>query len=109
MKMCIRDRGGIAAADLAESGVIGFIGGMDESLVIQEFLWGYIQGAKAYNPDTKIVYNYVGAWNDPDTAKTQAMTQYNDAGADVILSLIHILNYHQHGNDKQVWERLNQL
>ena len=32
--------GGIAAADLAKSGVIGFIGGMDESLVIQEFLWG---------------------------------------------------------------------
>ena len=78
--------GGIAAADLAKSGVIGFIGGMDESLVIQEFLWGYIQGAKAYNPDTKIVYNYVGEWNDPDTAKTQAMTQYNDAGADVIFA-----------------------
>lgn len=71
--------GGIVAADLADSGVVGFIGGMDESLVIQEFLWGYIQGAKAYNPDIKIVYNYVGAWNDPDTAKTQAMTQYNDA------------------------------
>ena len=78
--------GGIVAADLADSGVVGFIGGMDESLVIQEFLWGYIQGAKAYNPDIKIVYNYVGAWNDPDTAKTQAMTQYNDAKADVIFA-----------------------
>ena len=86
--------GGIAAADIAANGaegmdptnVIGFIGGMDESLVIQEFLWGYIQGAKYYNPDVKIVYNYVGAWNDPDTAKTQAMTQYNDAGADVIFA-----------------------
>lgn len=86
--------GGIAAADIAANGaegmeatnVIGFIGGMDESLVIQEFLWGYIQGAQYYNPDVKIVYNYVGAWNDPDTAKTQAMTQYNDAGADVIFA-----------------------
>lgn len=78
--------GGIVAADLAESGVIGFIGGMDESLPIQEFLWGYIQGAQSYNPDIKIVYNYVGAWNDPDTAKTQAMTQYNDANADVIFA-----------------------
>lgn len=86
--------GGIAAADIAANGaegmepsnVIGFIGGMDESLVIQEFLWGYIQGAQYYNPDIKIVYNYVGAWNDPDTAKTQAMTQYNDAGADVIFA-----------------------
>lgn len=86
--------GGIAAADIAANGaqgmdptnVIGFIGGMDESVVIQEFLWGYIQGAQYYNPDVKIVYNYVGAWNDPDTAKTQAMTQYNDAGADVIFA-----------------------
>lgn len=86
--------GGIVAADIAKNGTadmeatgtVGFIGGMDESLVIQEFLWGYIQGAKAYDPATKIVYNYVGAWNDPDTAKTQAMTQYNDAGADVIFA-----------------------
>lgn len=81
--------GGIAAADIAASNnsdVIGFIGGMDESLVIQEFLWGYIQGAQYYNPEMKIVYNYVGAWNDPDTAKTQAMTQYNDAGAGVIFA-----------------------
>ena len=86
--------GGIVAADIAAVGaegmeptnVIGFIGGMDESLVIQEFLWGYIQGAQYYNPDIKIVYNYVGAWNDPDTAKTQAMTQYKDAKADVIFA-----------------------
>ncbi len=86
--------GGIVAADIAANGagdveatnVIGFVGGMDESLPIQEYLWGYIQGAKAYNPDIKIVYNYVGAWNDPDTAKTQSMTQYNDAGAAVIFA-----------------------
>ena len=86
--------GGIVAADIATNGtdkvepsnVIGFVGGMDESLPVQEYLWGYIQGAKAFNPDIKIIYNYVGAWNDPDTAKTQSMTQYNDAGANVIFA-----------------------
>ena len=80
--------GGIVAADIAsqENNVIGFVGGMDESLPIQEYFWGYIQGAKAYNPDVQIVYNYVGGWNDPDTARTQAMTQYNDAGASVIFA-----------------------
>ena len=85
---------GIAAADVASSGVegtsgaktVGFIGGMDETVPIQEFFVGYIQGAKYFDPDTKIVYNYVGAWNDPDTARTQALTQYNDAGADVIFA-----------------------
>lgn len=85
---------GVAAADVASQGIegtsgnktVGFIGGMDESLVIQEFFLGYIQGAKYYDPETKVVYNYVGAWNDPDTAKTQALTQYNDAKADVIFA-----------------------
>ena len=85
---------GIAAADVASQGLdgtsagktVGFIGGMDETVVIQEFFLGYIQGAKYYDPETKIVYNYVGAWNDPDTARTQALTQYNDAQADAIFA-----------------------
>ncbi|MDR1770995.1 MAG: BMP family ABC transporter substrate-binding protein [Hungatella sp.] len=86
--------GGIVAADIASQGLsgtsgnktVGFIGGMDESAVIQEFLLGYFQGAKYYQPDTKLLYNYVGGWNDPDTARTQALAQYNDAGADVVFA-----------------------
>jgi len=85
---------GVAAADVASSGiegtagekVVGFIGGMDETVVIQEFFVGFIQGAKYADPDTKIVYNYVGGWGDPDTARTQALAQYNDAKADVIFA-----------------------
>lgn len=85
---------GIVAADIASQGLegtsksktVGFIGGMDESVVIQEFFLGYIQGAKYYDPATKVVVNYVGGWNDPDTARTQALTQYNDAKADVIFA-----------------------
>lgn len=81
--------GGIAAADVAEqngSNVIGFIGGMDEQVVIQEYFMGYIQGAKYYNSDIEIVYNYVGAWGDPDKGRTQALAQYNDSGAEVIFA-----------------------
>jgi len=85
---------GIVAADIASSGLegasgsktVGFIGGVDETVVIQEFFIGYIQGAKYFDPDTKIVYNYVGGWGDPDTARTQALTQYNDANADIIFA-----------------------
>ncbi|MFV0352168.1 MAG: BMP family ABC transporter substrate-binding protein [Oscillospiraceae bacterium] len=85
---------GIVAADAATSGLegtsgdktVGFIGGMDETIVIQEFFLGYIQGAKYFDPDIKVVYNYVGGWGDPDTARTQALTQYNDAKADVIFA-----------------------
>jgi basic membrane protein A len=85
---------GVVAADIASQGiegtgksnVIGFIGGMDETLVIQEFFLGYIQGAKYYDPNVKIVYNYVGGWGDPDTARTQALAQYNDARAEIIFA-----------------------
>lgn len=86
---------GVVAADISSSKkaegtsgnkTVGFVGGMDETLVIQELLMGYIQGAKFYDPSTKIVSNFVGNWNDPDTAKTQALTQYNDAKADIIFA-----------------------
>lgn len=85
---------GIAAADVASQGIegtsgsktVGFIGGMDESIVIQEFFLGYIQGAKYYDPEITVLSNYVGGWNDPETARTQAITQYNDGKADVIFA-----------------------
>lgn len=81
--------GGIAAADVAEkngSDTIGFIGGMDERIAIQEYFIGYIEGAKYYNPEINIVYNYVGSWGDPDKGRTQALAQYNDSGAAVIFA-----------------------
>lgn len=80
--------GGIAAADVAERGnnVIGYIGGMDEVVILQEFLMGYIQGAKYYDPDVSIVTNYVGSFSDPETAKTQATVQYTEANADIIFA-----------------------
>lgn len=85
---------GIVAADVASQGIegtsgsktVGFIGGMDESIVIQEFFLGYIQGAKYYDPEITVLSNYVGGWNDPETARTQAITQYNDGKADVIFA-----------------------
>lgn len=85
---------GMAAADVASQGlegtsgskVVGFVGGMDEVVVIQEFFLGYIQGAKYYDAETKVVYNYVGEWGNPDKGRTQALAQYNDMGADVIFA-----------------------
>lgn len=85
---------GICAADIASQGlegtsgnkVVGFVGGMDEVVVIQEFFLGYIQGAKYYDPETEIVYNYVGDWGNPDKGRTQALAQFNDMDADVIFA-----------------------
>lgn len=85
---------GMIAADVASQGLtgttksktVGYIGGKDESLALEEFFIGYIQGAKYYDPATKVVYNYVGSFNDPDTARTQALAEYNDAKADIIFA-----------------------
>ena len=59
------------AALKSETGTVGFVGGMDVPL-IHKFYCGYAQGAKAVNPDIKLIENYTGttpaAWNDPVTA-----------------------------------------
>ncbi|WP_052153826.1 BMP family ABC transporter substrate-binding protein [Devosia sp. LC5] len=79
---------GVLAALKSETGTVGFIGGMDVPL-IHKFYCGYAQGAKAANPDIKLIENYTGttpaAWNDPVTAGELAKAGV-DAGADVIFA-----------------------
>lgn len=77
---------GMLAAMKSESDTIGFIGGMDIPL-IRHFGCGYAQGAKAVNPDVKIVANMTGttpaAWNDPVKGSELTKAQISQ-GADVI-------------------------
>jgi basic membrane protein A len=79
---------GAAAALTSESGIIGFIGGVQNDL-IQKFEAGYVAGATAVNPDIEILTSYItqppdfGGFNDPARAKEIAAGQY-EAGADVI-------------------------
>ncbi|KKB76732.1 membrane protein [Devosia soli] len=77
---------GVLAAMKSETGTVGFVGGMDVPL-IHKFYCGYAQGAKAVNPDIKLIENYTGttpaAWNDPVTAGELAKAAV-DAGADVV-------------------------
>ena len=77
---------GMLAAMASETGTVGFIGGMDVPL-IRHFACGYAQGAKAVNPDTKVVANMTGttpaAWNDPVKGGELTKAQINQ-GADVV-------------------------
>lgn len=77
---------GMLAAMASDSGTIGFIGGMDIPL-IRHFGCGYAQGAKAVNPDIKVVANMTGttptAWNDPVKGSELTKAQISQ-GADVI-------------------------
>ncbi len=79
---------GMIAAAKSKSGVLGFIGGMDIPL-IHKFETGYEEGAKAVNPDIKVIDNYVGvtdhAWNNPGKGKELALAQIKK-GADIIFT-----------------------
>ncbi|MCY1713425.1 BMP family lipoprotein [Caproiciproducens galactitolivorans] len=73
---------GVAGALSTKTGKIGFVGGM-ENTVINDFLVGYIQGAKAANPNIKVLTSYVGNFTDTAHAKELTLAQINQ-GADVV-------------------------
>ncbi|HYP52112.1 MAG TPA: BMP family ABC transporter substrate-binding protein [Pyrinomonadaceae bacterium] len=79
---------GMLAAKKSRTGVIGFLGGMDIGL-IHRFQKGYEEGAKAVNPNVRVLTNYVGvtadAWNNPGKGKELAVSQI-ERGADVIFT-----------------------
>ncbi|MDQ3755809.1 MAG: BMP family ABC transporter substrate-binding protein, partial [Acidobacteriota bacterium] len=79
---------GMLAAKKSQTGTIGFIGGMDIPL-IHKFATGYEEGARAVNPNIRVIDNYVGvtdaAWNNPGKGKELAVAQINK-GADVIFT-----------------------
>jgi basic membrane protein A len=79
---------GMIAARKSQTGVLGFVGGMDIPL-IHRFATGYEEGARAVRPDVRVIPNYVGvtesAWNNPGKGKELAEAQIGK-GADVIFA-----------------------
>ena len=77
---------GMMAAMKSETGIVGFVGGMDIP-IISRFGCGYVQGVKAVNPDATIIYNMTGttpsAWNDPVKGGELTKAQVSQ-GADVV-------------------------
>lgn len=64
-----------------EDNLIGFLGGMDIP-GINDFLVGYIEGAKNVNPDIKVLVSYAGDFTDPAKGKELGLIQYN-SGVDI--------------------------
>lgn len=63
--------------------VVGFIGGID-SPVINDFLYGFLEGAKAANPEIKVDTRYVNSYVDTATAKEIGLSMINDKKADIL-------------------------
>lgn len=65
-----------------DKNILGFVGGMDTP-VSRSGAAGFMAGARYVNPEVEFIYNIVGNYRDPGTAKEIAMTAYG-RGADVI-------------------------
>ena len=76
---------GYIAASVSKTGVVGAVGGEDQP-VINDFIVGYKQGAKAANPDVKVVTNYANSYDDPALGKECALALI-DQKADVIFQI----------------------
>ncbi len=76
---------GALAALQTETGVIGFVGGMDIP-VIRNFEIGYFEGAKYINPDIKVESIFIEDFEDPAKGKEGALVLY-DKGADIVFSV----------------------
>lgn len=77
---------GAIAALKNKTGKIGFIGGMDNS-IIRKFKDGYMAGAKAVRPEINVLSEFAGitgrAFNNPEKGNKIAARMYTD-GADII-------------------------
>ncbi len=77
---------GALAAMITKTNKVGFIGGMESSL-IKKFETGYKQGVKYSNPDCQVLSAYVSVtpegFKNPGKAKEIALSQFS-GGADII-------------------------
>ena len=65
--------------------VIGTIGGVQSS-GIDVFLFGYLQGACAVNPDVEVLMAYSNNFGDPATGREMTLAM-NEQGADVVFQV----------------------
>ena len=64
--------GGYLLGSLTETGLVGFLGGMDTA-VINDFLVGFIEGAQFANPDIRVSTVYSHSFSDPAAGKELAL------------------------------------
>lgn len=73
---------GQLAAGMSKSKVVAVNVGMDNP-VIADFVTGFVNGVKAYDPDCKVVKSTVGSWTDPAKMKELCLAQARDKNADI--------------------------
>lgn len=75
---------GVYVGLMSGTGIVGVVGGQDIP-VINDFIAGYAQGARA-NGVTNVIVQYAGGWNDPAKGKELALAMYQQ-GADFVFQV----------------------
>ena len=94
---------GIVAMAMAENGTIGFVGGQEISS-IEDFCYGYVEGAKSVNPEGKILITFTNDWYDNALAKQTTISEI-EAGATVVFPACgpSQAGVYEGAYDKQTW------
>lgn len=74
---------GMAAAGMSRSGIVGMVGGV-EIPPVQGTFRAFEAGARAVNPDVRVLETFIGNWDDVAAAKEAAVAQLG-RGADVLI------------------------
>lgn len=82
---------GYLAAKMSKTGKIGGIVGV-EYPVLCDFIVGYIDGAKAANPNIQVAVGAIGDFVDQAKAKEIALAQYRQ-GADIVYAIAGTASY----------------
>ena len=68
-----------------DAAILGAVGGQDIP-VINDFVVGYEQGACLVNPESQVLVQYAGGWNDPARGKEIALAMY-EQNADMVFQI----------------------
>lgn len=72
-----------SVANINAEKVVGFVGGVD-SPVINDFLYGFLEGVKATDAEVKVDTRYVNSYVDTATAKEMGLSMISDNKADIL-------------------------
>lgn len=73
---------GMLAAGMSKTGTVAVNLGVPGP-GLYDFVAGFVQGVKDYDPDCKVIQSACGSWTDPAAMKTVCLDQYRNNNADV--------------------------
>lgn len=76
---------GVGTMEAADAPILGAVGGQDIP-VINDFIVGYEQGACLVSPESQVLVQYAGGWNDPARGKEIALAMY-EQGASIVFQI----------------------